>query len=626
MRPLLVAVALLLFASAEANAQVTTQPTVPGGSFCAPRTLSYGSAPWQASGSAGCYRFDGVAGDRVRIRIVATSGNLSTTATTPCTTTTFDDSTCVLATTGRHTITVSGSGSGTYAISIQRLDDPVGCAAGLAYGTVGTLGQLEAGESECHRFTAGAGDRVRVTVSGQPVTEIVRADGTTVCVSAGRLTCTVTDSGQHTLLVRDTPPGGYGVSLQRLNNPVGCTSLTANAGPATATLFALGVTRCYRFAGQPGAQLRVRVVSAGNPTTEVLRPNGTGNCGPSPADDVTCSLDVAGVYTIVVAGHTGDFAIEAQRLDAPVGCATRSFGTQAADDSLSSADSDCHRFSATAGDKIHLHVRSNSAVDPVTELVSPDGLVLCTPGTTDHFTCTTQHSGQHTILVRDGWPGTRSGGYQVAIQRLNDPVGCTTTSFGPDAWQAQLAAGQTYCTRFDGTFGDVVRVRAVTAGAPVLLTEVVGPDGTRRCGPDGGSQLVSCLLAATGTHTLLVRDATGAQSGQFRAALQRLNDPVGCRTLSLGLPPVVSDIGPAQMECWRVHGEDGGRLRLRVNDRQGDWETFVEIRRPNGRLFGGQGASDATWDVFDTGTHTLLVYDDSTGLATGRYDIQALTG
>jgi hypothetical protein len=621
MRILLVALSLALIGSAEAQAQVITQPGGPA--LCAVRALSYGGAPYEATGSTGCYRFDGVAGDRVRVRLVVTSGSLSPAATTSCGTTTLDDSTCVLATTGRHGITVSGTGSGTYAISIQRLNDPVGCGGTVSYGTVGTLGQLgAAGDSECHRFTAAAGDRVRVTASGQPVTEIVRPDGTTLCVSAGRLTCTVDVPGQHTLLVRGAPPGGYGVSIQRLNDPVGCTPLSANAGPAIATLFAPGVTRCYRLDGQPGTQLRVRVVSAANPATEVLRPNGTDVCGPSHADDVTCSLDVAGPHTIVVAGPTGDFAIEAQRLDAPAGCANRSFGTLPATDSLTAADSDCHRFSATAGDAIRVHIRSTSALDPFTEVASPDGLVRCTPGTADHFTCTTQHTGLHTILVRDGGPGTRSGGYQVAVQRLNDPAGCTSASFGTAPWNVALAAGQTFCTRFDGTSGDIVRARAVTADAAILLTEVIAPDGTSRCGPDGGAALASCRLNATGRHTLLIRDASGARSALVAATLQRLNDPVGCLTVTSGSPAVVGSVAPAEVDCWRVDGDAGDRLRIRTTDRSGDWEPFFELRRPNGRLLGGQGASDATWDLLDTGTHTILVYDDSSGLATGSYDLR----
>ena len=73
MRILLAALAVALIASlGEAHAQVTTQPSGPAANFCAPQQLSFGGAPRTGSiasaGGVGCYRFDGVAGDRVRIR------------------------------------------------------------------------------------------------------------------------------------------------------------------------------------------------------------------------------------------------------------------------------------------------------------------------------------------------------------------------------------------------------------------------------------------------------------------------------------------------------------------------------------------------------------------------------
>src|SRR5262245_66457862 len=86
MRILLAALALALIASTEASAQVTTQPTGPAANFCAPRTLTYGAAPIAgtigSAGAAGCYRFDGAAGDKVRIRLIPTGGTLDPLAPT----------------------------------------------------------------------------------------------------------------------------------------------------------------------------------------------------------------------------------------------------------------------------------------------------------------------------------------------------------------------------------------------------------------------------------------------------------------------------------------------------------------------------------------------------------------
>ena len=235
MRILLVALAVALIASGEAHAQVTTQPSGPAANLCAPQQLSFGAAPRTGSissaGGVGCYRFDGAAGDRVRIRVIATSGSLDPAVTvhpngvSPCVGMTADNATCTLTATGRHSIAVAdaaGTKTGQFAISIQRLNDPVGCGAALSYGTVGTLGLLTAtGDSECHRLTVGAGDRVRVqtqaVASGPaPGAELVRPDGWSLCgISSGPLTCTATVGGEYTVLIHSPQPGGYGVSVQR---------------------------------------------------------------------------------------------------------------------------------------------------------------------------------------------------------------------------------------------------------------------------------------------------------------------------------------------------------------------------------------------------------------------------
>ena len=128
---------------------------------------------------------------------------------------------------------------------------------------------------------------------------------------------------------------------------------------------------------------------------------------------MTCALEADGNHTIVVSGSgafaSGDFAIEVQRLDSPSGCSTRSFGTHVAGDG-SVADADCHRFTATAGDRVRARVRTTSALSPYVEILGPDGIARCTGA---EITCSIQQTGTHTILVTDSAPGTRSGGYEV---------------------------------------------------------------------------------------------------------------------------------------------------------------------------------------------------------------------
>src|SRR5262245_50809625 len=103
--------------------------------FCAPRTLSYGASPITSTiggaGEVGCYRFTGAAGQRVRVRAVETSGTLVADlfVTGADCVPARHGLTCTLTAGGVHSVTVGGTGTGDYAVSVQRLDAPVGCSS-----------------------------------------------------------------------------------------------------------------------------------------------------------------------------------------------------------------------------------------------------------------------------------------------------------------------------------------------------------------------------------------------------------------------------------------------------------------------------------------------------------------
>jgi len=227
-----------------------------GPALCLPATLSYGAAPTNgsvaATGETDCWRFTGASGDRVRVRVVGTSGALAPRVeivSPACSATPLPEITCTLGADGTHSIVVrdaAGSQTGDYTIWLQRLDDPMGCSS-LTFDAPTRAGAISTGETECWRFTGAAADRVRVrlvTPSGNldPRAEVLRPDGTTRCgpAAADDQTCTLDAAGTHTILVRDggAGSGGYSLSVQRLNNPVGCSPkhFTTNAAAGSITL------------------------------------------------------------------------------------------------------------------------------------------------------------------------------------------------------------------------------------------------------------------------------------------------------------------------------------------------------------------------------------------------------
>jgi len=178
-------------------------------------------------------------------RLVETSGSLSLSqeiigpdgTTTVCGLTYLDELDCQLPVSGTYTLLVKAwTGTGTYNVLLQRLNNPVGCLS-LGFGNPPTSASIDAAaEVDCYTFTGTAGDRMRsraIETSGSLslMQEIIRPDGATFSCGPtylDELDCQLPVSGTYTLLVKDgtgTHTGTYNVILLRLNKPVGCLSL-----------------------------------------------------------------------------------------------------------------------------------------------------------------------------------------------------------------------------------------------------------------------------------------------------------------------------------------------------------------------------------------------------------------
>jgi hypothetical protein len=646
-----------LIAALAAAAPAAQAQTLPGSGgsqlpgVCAPITLSYGAAPAAgtitAAGDAGCYRFTGAAGDRVRVRLVRTAGALDpvVTVTQPggsrvCGPAPSDDTTCTLSATGLHSIVVgdaAGTGTGAYAIAIQRLNAPVGCAP-IAFGLAPLTSVAAAGEADCWRFSGAPRDRVRlrlITATGVDLRgEVLRPDGTTLCPpqAAEEPACVLDTGGAHTILVADgSSPDDvvYRLGLQRLNNPVGCSALSFGGVAAEGSIATEGETDCFRFVGAAGDRVRVRLIRIGgffDPGAEILFPSGPRLCGESPLDDRTCTLDASGMHTLVVGDMArgmgiGLYRISIQRLNNPVGCATLPYDGSVVGTAFGTlAETDCFRVGATAGDRLRVRVvRTTGSIDPVTEVVRPDGTTLCAPSHADDVSCSPPAAGTYTVLVRDA-SGTRAGGYAISLQWLNDPVGCRSSAYGGTPTTGSIAEpGESDCLQFTGAPGDVLRVTVtVTIGALAPRVELVWPDASVRCGL--GPRRSTCPLDQAGPYSLLIRDAPGPGIGGYAVTIQRLDDPAGCTTTAFsGLAPGGGLTAPGELDCRRFDGAAGDRVRVRTIATSGTLRPRTEILGPDGTtacVAVDRLRSDCPLE--QTGTHTILVEDDG-GTGIGNY-------
>jgi hypothetical protein len=348
---------------------------------------------------------------------------------------------CSLDSPGIYTILVDdsvGTGTGTYALALQRLNNPVGCTP-IAFGAAPATGALAAGEMDCFTFAGATGDRIHAELaqtSGTPTLtgQLFSPSGSQVCVFNQGFppvyACGLNATGTHTILVSGltgsgTGAGNYSLSVQRDNNPTGCAALGFGGPPTTGTIAVAAENDCFTFAGNAGDRIRVRPTDTSGTLsfqTDVLRPSGTIACENTNSFgsslEFTCALTVSGTHTLVLADsagtHTGNYAVEIQRLNAPVGCTPLPAPGTPAAGSIAVAEFDCFTVAATTGTTIPLDLAQTSGtIVPRMEVVRTNGTTKCPPTTAAHLDCTPDTTGTYTVLVGDSFPFTRTGGYTL---------------------------------------------------------------------------------------------------------------------------------------------------------------------------------------------------------------------
>jgi uncharacterized repeat protein (TIGR01451 family) len=247
----------------------------------------------------------------------------------------------------------------------------------------------------------------------------------------------------------------------------------------------------------------------------------------------------------------------------------------------------------------------------------------------DDDTCTLTNNRTHTLRVA-GVGGT-TGNYNVALQRLNNPLdapNCPRIDFGALVSGA-LVPTEMECHTFDALAGDDVRARLQrTSGDLVANLRLYRPDGSLVTGCTGTSGDLSsldltCALTA-GTHSL-VAASYSATAGNHNVALQRLNNPLGtpnCPRIDVGPPPVSDSLVPAEMACYTFDAQAGRSVLAEFDRTSGNLIARLTVYRPDGSAMPGCTAGDLssldlTCPLDTTGTHSLLV----AGFGMGDYTV-----
>ncbi len=612
------------------------------------------------AGEIDCFTFSGGAGDKVLVRM---SNNVTSLwsdleiSGTPCVAngpTTAEIASCTLPSSGAYTILASdsyGTGSGDYAIHLQRLNSP-GNSQSIAFGQTISASIINMAEMDAYTFTGNAGDKVLVRMSNNITAlwsevRVYGPDGVKLCENNGPnvteiASCTLPANGVYTVLASDSYGTGYGdyaVHVQRLNNPGNAQSIVFGQ-TITASVISMAEMDAYTFTASAGDKALVRMsnnITALWSEVRVYSPDGVKLCennGPNMTEIASCTLPADGVYTILTSDAygtgSGDYAVHLQRLNNPGNSQSIAFGQTVATSVIYMAEMDAYTFTAIAGDKVLVRMSNNiTALWSEVRVYSPDGIKLCEnngPNLTEIASCTLPADGAYTILTSDS-SGTGSGGYAVHLQRLNNPGNAQSITFGQTISTSIINMAEMDAFTFTASSGDKVLVR-MSNNITALWSEVrvYGPDGVKLCENNGPNltEIASCTLPSDGAYAILTSDSYGTGNGDYAVHLQRLNNPGNSKPITFGQVVSASIIDMAEMDAFTFTAGTGDKVWLRMSNNVTSFWSEVRVYSPDGIKLCENNGPDTTEIASCTlpsnGVYTILA-SDSYGTGNGNYTL-----
>lgn len=637
-----------------------------------------------SGGGARCYTFDrqfGEADGSYWFRAIRSGGNLNPrwqvygpTGNEECAGWSEGlENRCRLISYGQFALVVEApfSGeSGSFLATARKLNAPQGCGASppTAIGAEAVAGSIAtAGETDCFALSGlSANDAVSVGLSAnsgsnqRPRWSLIDGEGSRICDSNSGYdafaSCDLSGTPGWALVVYDNGGGtfSYALSLRRLTNPSGCTSLGAPAawsfesGRLNGSIGETLQARCYTFKREigeaDGAYWFRAARSAGtlNPYWSVYGPSGSKECeGSNSSINQSCRLLADGQYVFLVADgsgeKTGSFFAAGRRLTERTGCSTlasTAFGSDPVAGDLSTGGSiDCHGIpGVSSGDSLAIQFRSTSGgnASPRWTIVDGNGSSICDSysyGFGDY--CLLSGVPDWSLLAYDSDAGTFS--YSTAVRRMSEPEGCTPLE-DPSIWsftgprvngsiQGDL---DSHCYTFSRDVSDPdgeYWFRTIRSSGTVNPRwRVYGPTGQEECRGSNESPEGRCRLLAAGQFALVVEDSNGDQSGNFFFTAKRLNLPQGCsgiNSVAFGIAPVSGNLSTAgEVDCYRLSGSSGDILKFSTTGTA----TAFTLLNPEGvpRCYWFYGECHLTEDA----EMTLLMYS-YTGTGTGSYRFEA---
>ncbi len=447
-----------------------------------------------------------------------------------------------LPTTGTYTITVDPQDQfdGTLTFELNDVPDNAGTTA---IGTPTTVTTTTVGEVAVRSFTATAGQRVTLSVTGNDIDQgdvtVRNPSGGTVAslfvaeAMGFRDTFTLPVTGTYTITVDPRDPF-VGTLTFTLNAVPDNTGTTVIGTPTTVTITTIGENAVRTFTGTAGQLLTLTATGNTIPQGDlaVLQPNGGTIAslfvsGPTAFRD-TFTLPVTGTYSITINPRDQLVGTVTFTLGAvPANTGTTALGTPTTVTIGTIGENAVRTFTATAGQLVTLTAAGNTISQGDVTVLQPNGATVASlfiSGPTafrDTFTLPVTGTYSITINPRDQLVGT------VTFTLGAVPQNTGTTAIGIPTTVTVGTIGENPVRSFAGTAGQSVSISVTDntitsgdilvlnpSGAQVAALFVSGPTAFR----------APFALLVTGTHTIVV-NPRGELVGELTFTLNEAAPP-----------------------------------------------------------------------------------------------------
>lgn len=343
-------------------------------------------------------------------------------------------------------------------------------------------------------------------------------------------------TGTYTVQISDGYNGNftgeYALYAQRTRAPGG--ALPAEVGGFLAgSINTVATMNAYTLTLQAGDSVFLRATrTVGNlwPTVRLYDPNGNFvNSDSQPITaEVETTVSVTGNYTILVGDgfngtYIGEYNLYVQRLNTPAQAQSLSMGQTVSGAIAEYSALNTYTFAAQSGDALFLRLsRSGGLIWPMVRLYGPSGQRLenVTQSPSLDLTRSLPATGVYTLLIGDGFDGTKTGFYSLFAQILNSPANTISLGLGQTHQASVNKAGAflSYTVHLEPTLTPKIALRVrKTSGTIWPLIRLYDPEGVLLAeARDTSAPLLQADIPVDGDYLVLVGDGfNGTATGQY---------------------------------------------------------------------------------------------------------------